>query len=280
MGRSVDPAYLAYQYSSAERLNIRLETHQRYSERRDDFVEWVLGSVEIAPGDAVVDVGCGTGEYHPSLAARQVRVIAAIDHSPGMVRETQQRADQHRLPVVALQANAERLPLPDDAYDVALANHMLYHVADQTAALREIARVLKPAGGRLIAATNASMHHSQLRQMLSEAARALGYTPADVLSDRFNLDEHLGLMESVFPRVERRVREDAFVFRSAEPAVRYLASGPVDAIVDRPADGSHRAPLLALVREQLDAVIARDGVLRDPKTTGCFVAFTDGSDGA
>ena len=51
--------------------------------------------------------------------------------------------------------------------------------------------------------------------------------------------------------------------------------GPADAIVDPPSDGSHRAPLLALVREQIDAVSARQGVFRDLKNVGGCVAVTD-----
>jgi hypothetical protein len=49
-------------------------------------------------------------------------------------------------------------------------------------------------------------------------------------------------------------------------------SGPVDALEDAPADGSHRARLLELVREQVEDIIAREGTFRVPKNAGCFVA--------
>jgi hypothetical protein len=94
-----------------------------------------------------------------------------------------------------------------------------------------------------------------------------------MVSDRFNLDQHIGLLEDVFSRVERHVRNDAFVFPSAEPLLRYYATGPVDAIEDRPADDSHRARLMAIVAERVNEIVAREGEFRDPKDVGCFVAY-------
>ena len=55
-----------------------------------------------------------------------------------MVTATQQQADEQHLPVVAIEGNAERLPVPDAAYDLAMANHVLFLVPDQQAALREL----------------------------------------------------------------------------------------------------------------------------------------------
>jgi hypothetical protein len=45
----------------------------------------------------------------------------------------------------------------------------------------------------------------------------------------------------------------------------------IDAIVNPPADGSHRSQLLEVVAEEVESVIARDGVFRDPKPIGCFL---------
>jgi ubiquinone/menaquinone biosynthesis C-methylase UbiE len=134
VGRAVEPEYLRWQYSTTERLRIRAETHQRFSEDTDDWLEWVLDRVAPVAGERVVDIGCGTGAYHPSLNRRGVRVIAALDASSAMVEATQKQAVELGLPVVVLNGVATELPLPDDAYDVAMANHMLFHVTNQRAA--------------------------------------------------------------------------------------------------------------------------------------------------
>jgi SAM-dependent methyltransferase len=266
--RAVDPAYLRYQYGDTERLHIRAETHRRYSERPDNFLEWVLGHLAPEAGDLVLDVGCGYGAYHPRLGARGARLLG-LDRSFAMVAAAHRQAVGGRLPVVTVQGDAEALPVRDGRFHRVLCAHVLFHVPDVTAALRELRRVLRP-GGRLVLTTNLPDHLARLYDVHAAAARDLGYTPAP-FGSRFHLG-HLDVVRSVFPRAERYGRPDAFVFPTVEPALRFYASSRVDALLDRPADGSHRPRLLAAVGERIAAVIARVGVFRVPKGAGCFVA--------
>jgi SAM-dependent methyltransferase len=148
---------------------------------------------------------------------------------------------------------------------------MPFHVPDQRAALRELRRVLTKPDGRVVLTAAAPEHRSRLREIHNLAAKDLGYTPTDSVMHRFNLD-HLDLVREVFPNVERFVREDAFLFPTADAALRYYASGAIDAIHDRPADGSHRPRLLALVGERIQEIVRSEGGFRDPKDSGCFVA--------
>jgi len=267
--RAAAPEYLRDQYATTEKLDIRLEAHQRYSERQDDFLDWVLDHLDPRPGDAVVDIGCGRGSYHIPLVQRGARVILALDTSAGMLSTSQQQANAHHLPVVAIEADAERIPAPDASYDLGMANHVLFHVGDVAAALRELRRVLKP-GGRAVLSTAGANSSARLESLHREAAERLGYKPTGRVIDRFNMD-HLDLVRSVFPHAVRDMRDDAFVFPSADVTVRYYASGMIDAIANRPVDNVHRDQLLTLVAERVAAVIAREGVFRDPKPAGCFV---------
>jgi ubiquinone/menaquinone biosynthesis C-methylase UbiE len=267
--RAASPEYLRDQYGTTEKLDIRIEAHQRYSEQRDDFLDWILDRLDPHPGDSLIDVGCGRGSYHHYLVARGVRLILAVDASPRMIDVAQQQANQSKYPVVAIEASAERLPVPEDSYNLGMANHVLFHVANIPAALRELRRVLKP-GGRAILSTAAADSSARLEAIHRAAAERLGYQPASRVIDRFNLD-HIDMVRGVFPRVERFIREDAFVFPSTEATARYYASGMIEAIANPPADGSHRAQLLPRVTESVEAVIAREGIFRDPKSAGCFV---------
>jgi ubiquinone/menaquinone biosynthesis C-methylase UbiE len=269
--RAIDPSYLDEQYGTEERLRIRIETHQRYSERADDYFDWILDRLQPRPGDLVVDVGCGVGSIHPLLCACGVRALLGVDVSKAMVSASQVQASQRGLPVIAIEPDAQALPLPDDAYDCAMANHMLFHVADQRAASRELRRVLRKPHGRVVLTAAAPEHRSRLREIHKRAAEDLGYMPAESVMHRFNLD-HLSLVRDVFPAAEGFVREDAFLFPTTEAALRYYASGAIDAIEDRPAHASHRPRLLALVGERIQEIIHSEGVFRDPKDTGCFVA--------
>jgi ubiquinone/menaquinone biosynthesis C-methylase UbiE len=118
---------------------------------RDKLVELA----RLAPGESVLDVGCGTGTL--AIAARR-RVGSAgkvngIDPSPEMIARARKKTLKARVEVVFETAVAESLPFPQATFDAVLSTAMLHHLPDQEArrqCIHEIRRVLRP-GGRLLA---------------------------------------------------------------------------------------------------------------------------------
>ena len=265
-----DNAYLDYQYADSEKLRIRQDAHRLYSERKDNFMEWVLDLLDPQPGERIADVGSGHGIYHPFLTRRGAQIVA-VDASLGMLTEASASARRDGLPVSAVQASAEKIPLADGCCDRLMANHMLYHVPGKIAALREMGRVVK-AGGRLLISTNSADNGARMTQLHAEAAEELGLH-ADSRSPiaDFTVESGEPLVRSVFPNAELVMREDAFLFPTAEAFLAYYASMRIDALMDGPADGSHRPALAAIVQRKAQAIIDAEGVLRMSKAVGCFV---------
>ncbi len=270
MSLVTEPSYLHYQYADSEKLRIRQEAHQLYSERTDNFMDWVLDHLDPQPGERIADVGSGQGIYHPFLVRRGVQIVA-VDASLGMLSEAAASARQDHLPVSVVQASAEALPLASGSCHRLMANHMLYHVADKIAALRELGRVVKP-GGRLVLTTNSADNNERMSHMHAEAAAELGLQ-ADNRSpiDGFTLTSGEPLVRSVFPHTEVVIREDAFLFPTADAFMAYYTSMRIDALMDGPRDGSHRQALAAIVRRKAQTIIDTEGVLRMSKSAGCFV---------
>jgi arsenite methyltransferase len=105
----------------------------------------------LQPGERVVDVGSGAG-IDSLIAARMVgsegRVIG-VDMTPAMLEKARRSADEGGFTNVSFhQGLAESLPVLDSWADVVISNGVLNLTPDKDAALREMARVLKP-GGRL-----------------------------------------------------------------------------------------------------------------------------------
>lgn len=67
-------------------------------------------------------------------------------------------------------ADVTRPPLAASAFDVVLARHMLYHVADRESAVSEMRRVVRP-GGRCVVVTNGGEHMGSLRSLVEPAVR-------------------------------------------------------------------------------------------------------------
>jgi ArsR family transcriptional regulator len=105
----------------------------------------------------VLDVGTGTGFVAAGLAPRVTRVVA-VDHSPAMLDVARDNLRRLGMANVELrEADMQRLPLPTDSVDAAVANMALHHAEDPAAMLQEMARVTRPGGW--VAVTDEVEHH-------------------------------------------------------------------------------------------------------------------------
>jgi arsenite methyltransferase len=106
-------------------------------------------STPYATGERVVDVGCGAG-IDSLIAARMVGgagAVVGMDMTPAMLEKARASARTMRATNVAFHHDvAEALPVPNAWADVVMSNGVLNLLPDKSIGLREMARVLKPAG--------------------------------------------------------------------------------------------------------------------------------------
>jgi SAM-dependent methyltransferase len=97
----------------------------------------------VAPGQRVLDVGCGPGALTGELVRRLgAGAVAAVDPSEPFVAAARERHPG----VDVKQAPAEQLPFADGAFDAALAQLVVHFMADPVAGLQEMARVTRHGG--------------------------------------------------------------------------------------------------------------------------------------
>jgi SAM-dependent methyltransferase len=105
----------------------------------------------LVPGERVLDVGCGGGldALVAALSVLPDGEVVGVDLTPEMIqRANEARAQLPAAHVRFVRANAERLPFPDGAFDVALSNGCLNLSPRKRELLGEVHRVLR-RGGRL-----------------------------------------------------------------------------------------------------------------------------------
>lgn len=101
--------------------------------------------VPNASGD-VLEIGIGTGLNMRFYDKSKVKRLVGLDPATQMNRLAQKRSQQAGLPVDFIAASAEDMPFPDASFDSLVCTYTLCSIPDPLRALREMKRVLRPAG--------------------------------------------------------------------------------------------------------------------------------------
>ena len=245
------------EYRSLAPLQVRIDTHRRYSETADDIEAAVDRAAELPPGGALLDIGCGTGAFLRRLAATGHRgVLVGVDTSRAAVDAVRGVPG-----VTGHLASATALPFADASFDAVTARHMLYHVPDPVAAIAEARRVLRP-GGRFAAVVNVADATPMLLGLTADAVAAHGLDPSV-----FQVPVHSGnlpaMVERVFGHAHVERHDGALVFDAPEPVIAYAVSCLTGFGV--PAGHPLRPAVERTVAERGRALFTGTATRRDPK---------------
>jgi arsenite methyltransferase len=116
------------------------------AERRRAIVRSALGA---APGERVLDVGCGPGFYCAELLedVGDLGSVVGLDGSAAMLALAARRCGDR---VELREADATSLPVEDASFDAVLSIQVQEYVPDVAASLGELHRVLRPGGRALV----------------------------------------------------------------------------------------------------------------------------------
>ncbi len=143
------------------------------------------------PGERILEVGPGTGYYSLGVAER-VGTLELLDVQQEFLDHTMRRGGEAGLTnLVATQGDARSMPFEDGRFDGAYLTAVLGEVPDQDAALRELARVVRP-GGRVVVGELFGDPHWVAPGTLRRRAEAAGLTFARRVGPWFGCFSVLG----------------------------------------------------------------------------------------
>jgi len=144
------------------------EVAEQWDEIRSDYFtehlrDAAIARAQLPPNAVVADVGTGTGFVAAGLASRATRVIG-FDASPEMLAVARRNLAEFTN-VEFRKAVGDQLPVSGEMFDGVFANMYLHHAPDPLAAIKEMARILKPNAVLCITDLDAHDHEWQREQM-------------------------------------------------------------------------------------------------------------------
>jgi ubiquinone/menaquinone biosynthesis C-methylase UbiE len=199
--------------------------------RRLDFEECV-GSTRIGQGTAVLDVGCGAGEFC-RMAADAGASVTGIDAAAGMIEVARERVPNARFNVGDIQF----LPYDDQSFDVVAGFHSFPFATQPLEALREARRVAKPGAPVFIVAFGRE-EHNELASVL-RAIYALVATMPPGAPGPLALSPP-GVLAALLGRAglavqEQRFLESAYEYPDLNTALRAIRSAGLTVLAERTA---------------------------------------------
>jgi ubiquinone/menaquinone biosynthesis C-methylase UbiE len=151
----------------------------------------ILESWDIAAGQTLLDVGCGSGQTAIPAAKKGVKVTG-IDIADNLIRHARQRAKAAKLNARFDVGDAEDLPYGDNSFDVSISMIGAMFAPRPERVVSEFARVIKP-GGKLYMAnwTPASMPAQMFKCVSHVVPPSPGFIPPVLWGDEETVRQRL-----------------------------------------------------------------------------------------
>lgn len=116
----------------------------------EDIYRQVVAWLKIPQGTTALDAGSGAGGFSAALARAVGNdgSVTALDSSVDLLEFAQShlRASPYASRVFFKQGDVNQLPFSDGSFDLVWSSHTIHHMKDQVEAIRQLVRVLRPAG--------------------------------------------------------------------------------------------------------------------------------------
>lgn len=214
---------MAGQYRNASNLSARIRLHSLYSQNKQGWFPWIYEQCRIQEGMKILEIGCGNGALWTENMNRLPKNISIClsDISEGMIRDVRRCVGND--PRFSFRVfDCHQIPFEAEAFDLVIANHVLFYCRDIPLVCGEARRVLKP-GGRFLCSSYGSGHMKEITRLVQEFDNHIVLS-GDRLYDRFGLENGTGILSPIFDEIRMLRFEDSLMVNRPEPLIEYILS--------------------------------------------------------
>jgi len=158
------PGYAIRNRASWTAANAQYTAGKARSSWDKEHIEWGVWNVpedeiKVLPdvrGLDVIELGCGTAYFGAWLKKRGARRVVGVDITPAQLATAREMNLEFGLGLEFIEANAEKVPLPDASFDLAFSEYGASIWCDPYLWIPEAARLLRP-GGELLFMRNSTL---------------------------------------------------------------------------------------------------------------------------
>ena len=214
---------LKTQYQNAANISARIRLHREYSVNPKGWFPWLLEQCELHEGMRILEIGCGNGALwseNREWLPEHMQVVLS-DKSDGMLRDVQRDlGEDERFSYERFDCN--EIPYGEAAFDLVIANHVLFYCEDIPQVLSECKRVLRP-NGQFLCSTYGRNHMKEITQLVQRFNKDIVLS-ADCLYEHFGLENGAEILRTFFPKAEKHIYKDAIEIDEPEPLISYILS--------------------------------------------------------
>lgn len=250
------------QYENSDNLNIRTNFHEKYSSNQKSFFDFLFEKYDLFENARIIELGCGSaGQWNNHLNSLPDNSnLILSDFSESMIKSIGSNIKEKKN-VKTEVLNIENIPYSNQSFDIAIANHMLYHVPDIDKALSEVSRILKKKGV-FYASTNSNYG---IRYFLNQILKKQNpLTESFYESYGFSMQNGEEYLKKFFSQVNCYEYKDTLVFTEVEPLMTWVKSIRTIATIE---DYE-----LEFLKKYLENDLAKNGKIIVPKEACLFVA--------
>ena len=212
------------QYQNSSNISARISLHNLYASNSRGWFPWIYDQCPLEKGIHVLEVGCGDGTFwleNKNRLPEDIHIVLS-DISSGMLRDARRRIGAEDPRFLFQAFDCQKIPFPDQSFDLVIANHVLFYCENIEKACKEISRVMKP-GAHLICSTYGKHHMEEVRKLASDFDERIVLS-SDQLYERFGKENGQHILSPFFSKISWLAYKDSLLVTQPQPLISYILS--------------------------------------------------------